>query len=349
MSIQRVNNGLDTLSVEQLRGLTDCWTGELLSVDTVEYHNVASERTISSWQQMWHESRVASRDISAEELYGANSELLLERESSLDTLPADTLAGVDIADASIDTLTVSNPVEVVDTVTQVATQSIVWGDVVFNVLVLVATGIYMYSIYRYYEDVVAMFLSVFRSNAIPSHRMSERRQSDLFYGFLGKLLLLGTLFVGLLATGFVLRSGGEDVMATLHQAVMVPLLVIAIFIAVVLAQHLLLTLIGAVTRSGHMVKKILQMRMVYFVFATISVAPLLLLSQMGWWGIYSGWLYVGCGVGIVILALYLKESLELFISKKVSILHWFLYLCTVEVLPLSFLWQLMQGKLGSNF
>ena len=36
--------------------------------------------------------------------------------------------------------------------------------------------------------------------------------------------------------------------------------------------------------------------------------------------------------------LYLKESLNLFISKKISILHWFLYLCTVEIFPVSLLW-----------
>jgi len=39
-------------------------------------------------------------------------------------------------------------------------------------------------------------------------------------------------------------------------------------------------------------------------------------------------------------ALYLKETLNLFLSKKVSILHWFLYLCTVEVFPVSLLWLL---------
>ena len=38
--------------------------------------------------------------------------------------------------------------------------------------------------------------------------------------------------------------------------------------------------------------------------------------------------------------LYLKETLNLFLSKKVSILHWFLYLCTVEVFPVSLLWLL---------
>ena len=42
---------------------------------------------------------------------------------------------------------------------------------------------------------------------------------------------------------------------------------------------------------------------------------------------------------IVALGLFFRESIKLFISKKVSILHWILYLCTVEILPFRLLWQ----------
>lgn len=44
---------------------------------------------------------------------------------------------------------------------------------------------------------------------------------------------------------------------------------------------------------------------------------------------------------IVTAILYLREVLNLFISKKVSILHWILYLCIVEVFPVSLLWLLV--------
>ena len=43
-------------------------------------------------------------------------------------------------------------------------------------------------------------------------------------------------------------------------------------------------------------------------------------------------------LGGALLLLYLKESLMLFLSKKISILHWFLYLCAVEIFPVSFVW-----------
>ena len=43
---------------------------------------------------------------------------------------------------------------------------------------------------------------------------------------------------------------------------------------------------------------------------------------------------------IITVGLYLRETLNLFIAKKISILHWFLYLCTVEIFPISLLWLL---------
>ena len=45
-----------------------------------------------------------------------------------------------------------------------------------------------------------------------------------------------------------------------------------------------------------------------------------------------------CIIVIELLAtvfLYLRETLNLFLSKKISILHWILYLCTVEIFPIS--------------
>ena len=47
-----------------------------------------------------------------------------------------------------------------------------------------------------------------------------------------------------------------------------------------------------------------------------------------------------------IMVLYLKETFLLFISKKISILYWILYLCTAILLPLSFVLHLLPSHLG---
>jgi hypothetical protein len=40
----------------------------------------------------------------------------------------------------------------------------------------------------------------------------------------------------------------------------------------------------------------------------------------------------------LVCALFLIRSLRLFLRKKIPILHWILYLCAVELFPLSLVW-----------
>ena len=356
MAWQNRNNGLDTLSVEELRRYTDRWTGELSMVDTLPHESIASDELVDAMVQQWHQERLDKRNISAEELFGQKSELLLPQDADVEL--DEQIAGWDevanigeISQTGDDVLVATDSVDVVTPDVEpsgVMDMLPEWSGWAYNALVLVAMGVYLYSIYLYYEDVIAMFSSVFRSKVLSSHGVRDRYKSVVFYGFLGKLMLLGVLFVGILSLGVVVRGGTQGWVGSMQEALWMPIAVIIALVGLTIVQHLILYIIGWVTRSRAMVSGLLQMRMVYFVFIMIVVVPILILSQMGWMGIYKGWLYVGCALAAISVLLYLKESLSLFISKKVSILHWILYLCTVEVLPLSFLWQLVQqGRLGS--
>ena len=51
-------------------------------------------------------------------------------------------------------------------------------------------------------------------------------------------------------------------------------------------------------------------------------------------------------VAVVLLILYLKDTILFFIDKKISILYWILYLCTAFLLPLSFISHLLPQRLG---
>ena len=331
MAVVGKNSGLDTLTNEQLTEKVYRWTGELSVADSTSYDEVISPEVLEQTIEQWHIQQAEARQITPEQMFGSQSELLAQ------SVEADS-AGVSVVEsvASAD-------------VTSAADVALGWAEWLFNVGVVVATGVYLYSMYRYYEDVVVMLSSVLRGGVVVSSRVSERRRSDIFNGFLGKLIFVGVAFAGLLTFGYVLRSGMASWVDTTLKALTLPLAVVATFVAMVCVQHTFLWCVGYVTRSRSMVRALVQMRTIYFVFITVAVAPLLLLSQMQWGGLYTGWLIVAAVVALVALGLYLKESLEMFMSKKVSILHWFLYLCTVEVLPLSFLWQLIYGKLGSNF
>lgn len=329
MAVVGKNSGLDTLSREELIEKVHRWTGELVAADTTSYDEVISHRAMGQTIEQWHTMQAEARRITPEQMFGSQSELLAQGVVS-------DSVDVAVADSVVSAEGVSEMASAVDALSA-AEVALGWAEWLFNIGVVVAIGVYLYSMYRYYEDVVVMFSSVLRGGVVVSSRVSERRQSDIFNGFLGKLIFVGVAFVGLLTFGFVLRGGMASAVDTTLKALMLPIAIVMIFVAMVCVQHLFLWCVGYVTRSRSMVRALIQMRTIYFVFLSVAVAPLLLLSQMQWGGVYAGWLIVAAVVALVALGLYLKESLEMFMSKKVSILHWFLYLCALEILPLSLL------------
>ena len=212
-------------------------------------------------------------------------------------------------------------------------------DLVLNAGIFIVVAAYMFCLYRYYYDVIALIHSSWQRNA-PTNRDDERRRSDIFYGFLGKIFLLGIGFVGVFASIWAIRHGGLAFDVTQDYEVLTPFIGMLLFVALVLVQYIMLLLAGFVTRSIPLVSSLMRMRLVYFVFATIAVAPLLLVAQLTDQYV-AVWHIVTYLVAFVVIILYLRESVELFISKKISILPWILYLCTVEILPLTLLWQIV--------
>lgn len=221
----------------------------------------------------------------------------------------------------------------------IVAESVLSLDMILGVSIFVVMAAYLFCLHRYYYDVVALIHSSWQRNA-PTNRDDERRRSDIFYGFLGKLFLLGVGFVGVFASIWAIRHGGLWLNMADDYRSLTPFAGMLLFVALVLVQYVMLLLAGFVTRSISFVSSLMRMRLVYFVFATIAVAPLLLVAQLTDQSA-TVWSVVTCLVAFVVLILYLRESVELFISKKISILHWILYLCAVEIMPITLLWQVV--------
>ena len=360
--------GLDTLSERALRRLVQPWTGELRSIDSLSIEGdgarVADESTFENIVDSWRRSRDAYIDSDAGSVMGQSSSLAdgVTQLSDMVQPVADSLsvnvAGTgdiagSVSNVAIDSLAMSGNVvtEVADNaryaeqllegVASFSGSGMLWVDVLLNLFIFGVVLGYMFCVYRYYDDVVALFSSVFSRSVISADRVGERRRSEIFYGFLGKLFLLGAAFVGVLA---MLSIVGEHTMQVgLTQDVMmaVPLIAVAVFLVVIVFQYIELLIVGVVVRSLPEVFAIMRLRLTYFVFFTVIAAPILLISQMGQAESYEVWGSLGLVATFLSLLLYLRESLQFFISKKNSILHWFLYLCTVEILPLTLLWQLV--------
>ncbi len=214
------------------------------------------------------------------------------------------------------------------------------GDVVQNLLVAVVVFLYFFCLYRYFDDVRALFGSVFRRSVAPSERMLERRRSEIFYGFLGKLFLIGTCTLGAIASLWADRTVAWEAVGP-YARVALPFAAMAAFVAVVAVQYAMLAVAGGITRSWSMMAVLLRIRLIYFVLATVIVLPPVLMWQMNGGTGGEVWLRVACLAAAVAVVMYARESVTLFNSKKISILHWILYLCIVEIMPFTLLWQIV--------
>lgn len=214
------------------------------------------------------------------------------------------------------------------------------GDVVQNLLVAVVVFLYFFCLYRYFDDVRALFGSVFRRSVAPSERMLERRRSEIFYGFLGKLFLIGTCTLGVIASLWADRTVAWEAVGP-YARVALPFAAMAAFVAVVAVQYAMLAVAGGITRSWSMMAVLLRIRLIYFVLATVIVLPPVLMWQMNGGAGGEVWLRVACLAAAVAVVMYVRESVTLFNSKKISILHWILYLCIVEIMPFTLLWQIV--------
>lgn len=102
--------------------------------------------------------------------------------------------------------------------------------------------------------------------------------------------------------------------------------------AVVCACYQALLLYGAcaVTRRHDFAEELFAIKKSFFSLTALTVSPLFLMSALS----HSEWWTTVLAVECCILTLvFIKETITFFISKKVPILLWFLYLCTAEAFP----------------
>ncbi len=321
--------GLDTLSERALRRLTDRWTGELHPLDSlgVEHHaEVASPQTLTQIVEGWQRAREMYHDADLEAVMGGATSLSDGVVSLSDSVAMQAITPLYEGEVM---LTAGG-----------ASGMGAWTDWLYNLLVVVMFVYYLFCICRYFDDIRALFESIFNRKVQHTGRAGERRRSDIFYGSLGKLFMLGVCFVGLLVAVTVSRVG---IGVPQPMMVYMPFAVAVIFLCIIIVQYLMLGAVGLVTQSYGEVASLMRIRLTYFVLSTVMVSPIVLMALIGSGASADAWLKVSCVAIGVVVVLFVRESVEFFISKKVSILHWILYLCTVEILPLSLLWQVAKS------
>lgn len=214
-------------------------------------------------------------------------------------------------------------------------------NAVFQGFVLVLAATYATLLYRNLGDVKTLLSRISRDTA-SSKPISEEPGSNGFSRFLNVATAIGMLFMGVIVVKYGDTLMPLNLGQTLsHGAVLaLSLLATLAWCGVVIFQASLIRITGAITLSQPFISQLVLLRRTYFSLAVIITSPTLLLFALCPRGTGGAWFIVGAVELIITAVLYLRESLNLFISKKISILLWILYLCTVEVFPISLLWLL---------
>lgn len=215
-------------------------------------------------------------------------------------------------------------------------------NIPFQCFVLALAAVYAILLYRNVNDIGALLNRVFHE-ATSRKRLSEDSGNGGFSHFLRITNIIGMLFLGLLTVKFGgwIAAGIPAGPLDEYIMLMMSLATTVAVSAVTLYQRILLQCAGAITVSRPFIAQLIQLKRTYFAMAVIGAAPVLLLFVLTTADSARLWLYLLLFESAVAAILYLKESLGLFLSKNISILHWFLYLCAVELFPVSLIWLLI--------
>lgn len=245
---------------------------------------------------------VAYRDVAAERIFGSTSISVPSQYQSMTTTPSLT----------------DNPV--------------------FQSFVLLLAAIYAILLSHNLGDVRQLLGRISRDTAT-GQRLFEDPGRSGFSRFLNVTTTIGMLFMGVMTVKYGDTLMPRRLMELIpHGAVLIlSLLATAACTLLILFQSAAVHLAGAVTLSQGLVAQLQLLKRTYFSLAVVIASPALLLFALCPRGTGGIWFCIIAIELTVTAILYLKESLNLFLSKKISILHWFLYLCTVEIFPISLL------------
>ena len=214
----------------------------------------------------------------------------------------------------------------------------------FQGLVLLLTLLFGLLLYRNPGDMRALVGRVAFERR-DSERTSDESGNAGFTRFLNIALALGFLLAGVTAVRLCDRPDiAQELLSMGNGSTLSLLLALGVgllFLLVYLYGILLLRAVGGVTLTSGFTTQLIRIKRGYAALGAIILAPIILLfalSPLGSDTIWAGLLTAGW---LITFLLYLRETFALFISKKVSILLWILYLCAVEIFPVTLLWLLV--------
>ena len=106
-------------------------------------------------------------------------------------------------------------------------------------------------------------------------------------------------------------------------------------VLILLGEFLALQIIGFVSERRHFCKRLLHTKLMNMCIGMAAVLPAGLVFLLSPDPMARTAFYIMAIECLILLIIFVKETFLLFVSEKISILHWILYLCALEIFPAS--------------
>lgn len=191
---------------------------------------------------------------------------------------------------------------------------------------------FCYLIYNYRQSVGELFSEGLKDKILNEQSLVFRR--FLTYGLFMSLLLSALILIKTMDISGI-GAGFDNDIPWWTYVLIVPVLFLVHGLYVVYRRSVS-GLIGRITLNGNFFGQYGLLSRISLLGAAFFIAPLFFLLVLGKDADNNLFVWIIATVAVVMYLLYLGRSLRFFRQKNVSIFHWFLYLCAVEFLPLSF-------------
>lgn len=224
----------------------------------------------------------------------------------------------------------------VDHTASVLTGHFLTDSLVFKLAVLLCFAGYCITLYFYRQQSRAL-VGVFRSKLYVDNMLGERNYT--FDNFLNSIVALGVLTLSLAAVKAADITVGGDIANVLPEwAVLLLAPVVWVLLGVIfLYQTLMLKAAGTLTYGQKFISRLRYLRKIGFAVFAVLLTPFFLMFSTA---ADRGALLLFAIISALLLVMavfYVARTGMLFVDEKISKLYWFLYLCGVEIFPVSFM------------
>ena len=206
----------------------------------------------------------------------------------------------------------------------------------YQVAVAVTALLFIFVLVKYsflYRHLILSAISTKIDNSDRQGLSFEIRNVEIFTGIVG-IVLISLLVMRLL----VMTEAPVDIRNHLFLSLWgVGAASLASIIITILGERAMLAIVGVVSERRDACRAIWQMKMSHFSIIIVLLSPLIILVLLTGDNVARIALYASATICLISLILFIKDTFLLFRSQRFSIFHWILYLCALEIFPLSLL------------